>query len=66
MQVVNISDRDQFLLLACDGLYDVFSPEEVVVFVKDNMLKHGDTQRCCQASYSMFFDSALLNSWRRI
>jgi len=43
-----ITDNDQFLLLACDGLFDVYSPEEVVKFVKENMEKHGDTQRCCQ------------------
>lgn len=47
-QVTTITDDDQFLLLACDGLFDVFSPEEVVAFVKDQMLKHADAQRCCQ------------------
>ena len=49
-QVTNISEKDQFLLLACDGLFDVFTPEEVTTFVKENMEKHGDTQRCCQVS----------------
>jgi serine/threonine protein phosphatase PrpC len=46
--VTTIGDDDQFLLLACDGLFDVFSPEEVVVFVREQMLKHADAQRCCQ------------------
>lgn len=47
-QTVTLSDQDQFLLLACDGLFDVYTPEEVVTFVKQSMEKHGDTQRCCQ------------------
>ncbi len=59
VMITNISDRDQFLLLACDGLYDVFTPEEVVVFVRDNMEKHGDTQRCCQVTSVYLF--CLLN-----
>lgn len=48
VQAVTIDDNDQFLLLACDGLFDVFTPEEVVTFVRGSMEKHGDTQRCCQ------------------
>lgn len=48
IQKLSIEDQDQFLLLACDGLFDVFTPEEVVTFVRTNMEKHGDTQRCCQ------------------
>lgn len=48
IQKLSIQDNDQFLLLACDGLFDVFTPEEVVTFVRTNMEKHGDTQRCCQ------------------
>ncbi len=48
VEAVTIGDQDQFLLLACDGLFDVFTPEEVVAFVRASMEKHGDTQRCCQ------------------
>eukprot|EP01036_Dinobryon_divergens_P027172 gene27172-35897_t len=48
VQVTTITEHDQFLLLACDGLFDVYAPDEVVKFVKESMEKHGDTQRCCQ------------------
>jgi serine/threonine protein phosphatase PrpC len=48
VQVTIIDENDQFLLLACDGLFDVFTEDEVVVFVKREMEKHGDTQLCCQ------------------
>jgi protein phosphatase 2C family protein 2/3 len=45
-----LADEDQFLLLACDGLFDVFSPEEVVDFVRTHMIRHGDAQKCCQVN----------------
>ena len=48
-QVTTITDDDQFLLLACDGLFDVFTEEEVVEFVKENLEETGDPQKCCEA-----------------
>eukprot|EP01041_Mallomonas_annulata_P002450 gene2450-4758_t len=49
IQATTITDRDQFLLLACDGLFDVFTPEDVVQFVRANIETHGDVQKCCQS-----------------
>ena len=48
VQVITISETDQFVVLACDGLYDVFTNEEVVSFVLTQLSEHGDPQRCCQ------------------
>ena len=48
IEVTTVTDDDQFFLLACDGLFDVFTPEDVIAFVRSNMEEHGDTQRCCQ------------------
>jgi protein phosphatase len=48
IEVTTVTDHDQFFLLACDGLFDVFTPEDVIAFVRSNMEEHGDTQRCCQ------------------
>lgn len=48
---MTIGEEDQFLLLGCDGLFDVYTPEEVVVFVREQMLRHGDAQKCCQVKY---------------
>lgn len=45
---LNITTNDQFLLLACDGLFDVFTGEELITFIRKDMLEHGDAQRCCQ------------------
>lgn len=41
------------MVLACDGLYDVFTNDEVVAFVKAEMEEHGDCQRCCQVCQSI-------------
>ena len=43
-----ITKNDQFLLLACDGLFDVFTSEDIISFVKKEMSEHGDAQKCCQ------------------
>jgi hypothetical protein len=59
VQVTTITDQDQFLLLACDGLFDVYSPEEIVQFVRASMEKHGDTQRCCQVSLFLHYHPAI-------
>lgn len=48
VEVTTITENDQFFLLACDGLFDVFTPEDVIAFVRANMEEHGDAQRCCQ------------------
>ena len=45
--MTTITENDQFLLVACDGLFDVFTGEDVVKFVRENMLEHGDAQKCC-------------------
>jgi hypothetical protein len=42
----------------------VFTPEEVVVFVREQMQKHGDAQKCCQVSgyaVAVFLIAELLN-----
>lgn len=47
-QVARITKDDQFILLACDGLFDVFTNDDVVTFVRENMEQHQDAQKCCQ------------------
>eukprot|EP01006_Ploeotia_vitrea_P020904 TRINITY_DN53229_c0_g1_i1.p1 TRINITY_DN53229_c0_g1~~TRINITY_DN53229_c0_g1_i1.p1 ORF type:complete len:651 (+),score=-15.72 TRINITY_DN53229_c0_g1_i1:141-1955(+) len=48
IQTVTVTESDQFVLLACDGLYDVFTNDEIISFVLAQLKEHGDTQRCCQ------------------
>jgi serine/threonine protein phosphatase PrpC len=44
----DLTEEDQFILLACDGLFDVFSNQEVVEFITNEMRSHHDAQRACE------------------
>eukprot|EP00903_Cladosiphon_okamuranus_P008714 g8348.t1 len=46
--VSEITPQDEFLVLACDGVFDVLTSEEVVADVYEKMKIHGDAQRCCE------------------
>ena len=44
------SPSDEFLILACDGLFDVFSSAEAVEFARRWMLENkGDPNGCAKA-----------------
>ena len=49
IQIIDILPTDRFLPLACDGLFDVFSEEDVVEFVESELRAHGDVQKCAMA-----------------
>jgi serine/threonine protein phosphatase PrpC len=46
--VADLTEEHRFLLLACDGLFDVFSNPEVVEFITQEMAQHRDCQRACE------------------
>ncbi|CAN0025495.1 unnamed protein product, partial [Ectocarpus fasciculatus] len=46
--VSEITPQDEFLVLACDGVFDVLTSEEVVANVYEKMKIHADAQRCCE------------------
>lgn len=48
VKAITLTPDDQFLLLGCDGLFDVCSDEFIVQFVRDRMSHHGDPTRCSQ------------------
>ena len=49
-----MTESDQFLLLASDGLFNVFNEVDLVDFVLQNMRQHGDAQKCCQVSRDQY------------
>ena len=45
-----LTPDDQFLVLACDGLFDVFSPTDLIDYIKNFLEKNGgDVQKCTQS-----------------
>lgn len=43
-----VSNEDEFLLLASDGLFDVLSSQQCVNFIRRKLLTHGDVQLAAQ------------------
>lgn len=40
-------ENDQFMVVACDGIYDVMTNEELAEFVKDRLSVHSDLREVC-------------------
>jgi serine/threonine protein phosphatase PrpC len=45
IQIYGVQSVDEFIVIACDGLWDVFSSVEAVVFVRNQLKAHGDLNR---------------------
>lgn len=39
------TNEDEFFVIACDGLWDVFTPQEVINFIRSRIAKHKDVER---------------------
>uniref|UniRef100_A0A7S2V0C4 PPM-type phosphatase domain-containing protein n=1 Tax=Fibrocapsa japonica TaxID=94617 RepID=A0A7S2V0C4_9STRA len=46
--ISELTPEDEFVLLACDGLFDVLGNEEVIDLIKTEMKQHGDAQRAVE------------------
>eukprot|EP00193_Tetraselmis_chui_P017729 CAMPEP_0177793156 /NCGR_PEP_ID=MMETSP0491_2-20121128/24920_1 /TAXON_ID=63592 /ORGANISM="Tetraselmis chuii, Strain PLY429" /LENGTH=737 /DNA_ID=CAMNT_0019315643 /DNA_START=296 /DNA_END=2512 /DNA_ORIENTATION=+ len=45
---LELTEGDEFLVLACDGIWDVLSNQEVVTFVRSSLLAGSDPKSVCE------------------
>ncbi|XP_074577029.1 putative protein phosphatase 2C 57 isoform X1 [Curcuma longa] len=45
---MRITEDDEFLILACDGIWDVFLSENAVNFARRKLQEHNDPATCCK------------------
>ncbi len=75
-QALPLTPDDDFVVLACDGLFDVFSNQEVLDTVREQMDKHGSTDLACTEITKQAIDQrgtrdnvsmllVLLKPWKR-
>ncbi|XP_059631991.1 probable protein phosphatase 2C 49 [Cornus florida] len=48
VQQVELTEDDEFLIIGCDGIWDVMSNEEAVSLVRRELRLHDDLQRCAR------------------
>lgn len=47
MTVLERNEKDEFLLLACDGIYDVMTNEEIIAYVRHHLELEKDLSKIC-------------------
>lgn len=49
IQIVSLTENDDFLLLACDGLFDVLTNQKACDIAAEELARHGDAQKAAEA-----------------
>ncbi|XP_076925999.1 putative protein phosphatase 2C 47 [Bidens hawaiensis] len=48
LEEVALTEEDEFLIIACDGLWDVMSSQCAVTIVRKELMLHNDPEKCCR------------------
>ncbi|KAH0698904.1 hypothetical protein KY284_013119 [Solanum tuberosum] len=46
LEELDLSEEDEFLIMRCDGLWDVMSSQYAVTIVRKELMLHNDPERC--------------------
>ncbi|KAJ4792584.1 Protein phosphatase 2C family protein [Rhynchospora pubera] len=48
LKLISLTKEDEFLIIASDGIWDVFSNQNAVDFVRRRLQEHNDVKLCCK------------------
>ncbi|GAB2291654.1 hypothetical protein Dimus_025910 [Dionaea muscipula] len=60
LQEVVLTEEDEFLILGCDGLWDVMSSQHAVTIVRKELMIHNDPERCSKV---LVREALKLDAW---